>query len=119
MFQKTYNKYTNKSLYICRKKMLEITEGHYRKLAAILAEAISEADFFNGSVEMEEGDHRALLRTTLIVKRTPRRDPADRSERATDITEIIPVWWEYHLYSAEGERLTDFDWREMMKFILQ
>jgi hypothetical protein len=97
--------------------MRKISGEHYRELAEKLRETISGADFYNGSVELDDEGHSVLFRATLIIKRTPALDPADHSQNASIITDIIPVWWEYHRYDAIGERLTDFDWHELKKFL--
>ena len=31
--------------------------------------------------------------------------------------DLVPVWWEFHTFSAEGEMLNDFDFSEMKRFV--
>ncbi len=112
-----YKKYSQKAAYLCRKKMYSITDDHYLALAENLLAVISNADFYNGTVEMSDNGYNVSFRATLIIKRTPKYDPIDHTQTASVITDIIPVWWEHHLYDSTGERLTDFDWREMKNFL--
>ena len=97
--------------------MLHITDIHYRALAEKLLSAIAGATFYNGTIEISDNGYDAYFRATLIIRHTTALDPTDRSQSATVITDITPVWWEYHLYNALEEVLTDFDWREMKKFL--
>lgn len=97
--------------------MLHITDTHYRALAEKLLDAISNADFYNGTVYAEHDEYSVSFRATLIIKRTPMLDPSDHTGNAKKIVDIIPIWWEYHLCDAVGERLTDFDWHEMNNFL--
>lgn len=97
--------------------MIEITDNHYRAVAKRLLETIGKADFFNGTVVVNGADYQAQLRATLLIYHTPRRDPADLSHATTDITDIVPVWWEHHMQTADGEVLNDFCWLEFKKYL--
>lgn len=97
--------------------MHQITPEHYRILSEKLLETIAEADFYNGSITLDNGPFEAILRATLIIKRVPAHDPTDRSQSVRKIVDIVPVWWEYHLCDITGERLSDFDWREFKKYL--
>lgn len=97
--------------------MHHITYEHYQQVAEKLLEAIGEAEFFNGTITVEEPPFEVSFRATLLIRRTPALDPTDCSKNATRIVDIIPVWWEHHLYDLTGGRLTDFDWHELRKFL--
>jgi hypothetical protein len=97
--------------------MLHITDEHYRALAEKLLTAIHKADFYNGTIDICDQGFDVSFKATLIIKRSPARDPANPSENVAAITDIIPIWWEYHLYDVTGERFTDFDWYEMKNFL--
>lgn len=36
---------------------------------------------------------------------------------AEPVSDLVPVWWEFHTFSAEGEMLNDFDFSEMKRFV--
>lgn len=96
--------------------MFEISDAHYCQFAENLLDSIGTAEFFNGTLHLETTEYTAQLRVTLLIYRTPRRDPASHS--AEDIVDIVPVWWEHHLQTADGEQLSDFDWREFKKYLI-
>lgn len=98
--------------------MVAVTDSDYAVIAAKLLGSIGSADYYNGTVEHEFGEYNTVLRTTLIIYREPLLDPADASRSATRITDIVPVWWEFHLYGPGGELLTDFCWHTLRDFLL-
>ncbi len=67
---------------------------------------------------MQDDEHSVSFRATLIIIRAPDYDPADPGLTTSSITDIIPVWWEHHLYGTTGERLTDFDWHDLKKNLI-
>jgi hypothetical protein len=98
--------------------MIATTDNQYRNIARELLAAIGRAEFFNGTIECNDGEMRSELRVTLIVRREPALDPADISRGDRRITQIIPVWWEYHLWDTDGQRANDFSWRELCEFLI-
>ncbi len=95
-----------------------ITPEHYRNLAEKLLETISGADFYNGSISLDNDPFEVVFKATLIIKRTPAHNPSDPSQNARKIVDIVPVWWEHHLYDITEELLSDFDWKELKKFLI-
>lgn len=89
--------------------MITVTDSIYRALAVRLIEQIGSSDFFNGSVEHDTDEFGSRLTATLIIYRG--RDGA--------ITDIVPVWWEYHLEQCRGEAMTDFSWREFREYLAE
>ena len=51
---------------------------------------------------------------SVIVYRTRLSQPEGDAEPVSD---LVPVWWEFHTFSAEGEMLNDFDFSEMKRFV--
>ncbi len=98
--------------------MICLNDSDYRNIAARLLEAIGGGDFYNGSVEYETAEYTSVLCTTLIVYREPLFGPDDPGGEAMRITDIVPVWWEFHLYDALGERLNGFSWRELKEHLI-
>ncbi len=94
--------------------MERITPEHYRLVAHAIEQAVGSSEFFSGAIECDDGPFRVTMRLTLIIRRAPSLGPDDAAPRAT---EIIPVWWEHHLDDICGERLTDFSWHELKKYL--
>lgn len=95
--------------------MITITDNDYRNIARSLIGKIAGSDFFNGTVEYDTLQFSSHLSTTLIIYREQATDRAERPGAYPPITDIVPVWWEYHLFDQGGEQLTDFSWRQLME----
>lgn len=98
--------------------MININDNNYTAIAEKLLAAIGEGEYYNGTVDYDNGSFTAALRTTLIIYREPLLDPADPSRAATRITDIVPVWWEFHTYGESGEAPNDFSWGELKEFMI-
>ena len=83
--------------------MVNIDKQIYNEIATLLLEKIEESNFFNGTIEYNGEDFYSELTCTLIICR----------DNDNNIVSVLPVWWEYHLYTCDGEQLTDFDWNEL------
>lgn len=88
--------------------MIHIDSITYENVASSLLQQLEGKDFFNGTVEYDTDEFYSVLHCTLIVCRCPVSD---------NILSILPVWWEYNLYQAEGEELNDFSWNELNRFL--
>lgn len=98
--------------------MICITDNDYKNIASRLLEAIGGNEFYNGSLEYETAEYTSVLRTTLIVYREPLFGPDDPGGAAMRITDIVPVWWEFHLFDQFGEQLNGFSWRELKQYLI-
>ncbi len=96
--------------------MIEIRDDFYAEVASALTERIGTAEFFNGSVEIDHRDVNAVLRATLIIHR--RTVTAPDGERRP-ISDVVPVWWEFHTTGARGEELNDFSFGELKPFLTE
>lgn len=84
--------------------MIHITATHYREIAALLAEQLEGKSLFNGAIEYDTDEFYSTLHCTLILCRDAESD---------SLLSVLPVWWDYNLYQADGEVYTDFSWREL------
>ncbi len=98
--------------------MIFLDDNDYRSIAARLLESIGDGEFYNGSIEYESAEYTSVLRATLIIYREPLFGPDDPGGTAMRITDIVPVWWEFHLYDALGEQINGFSWRELKEHLI-
>lgn len=115
--------YNNNDLlraYFCKEnqRTKSMNETIYTRFAERLLAEIGDGCYFNDSIEMDVEELHCLLRATLIVYREPRRDPDDPAQSRTTITDIVPVWWEFHTTQADGPVPNDFSWRELREYLL-
>ena len=94
--------------------MYSVLPELYHEAAARLADAIDGENYFSGSLAFGFGGMQCRLTTSVIVYRTRLSQPEGDAEPVSD---LVPVWWEFHTFSAEGEMLNDFDFSEMKRFV--
>ena len=94
--------------------MLNITSEIYRLVADRLRDAVGEAEFFSGTIAVV-ADIDYTLRTTLLIYR---REASDERGSYSAIYDIVPVWWEFHSVSIDGELLNDFDFAELRRELI-
>lgn len=94
--------------------MLNITSEIYRTVANRLREAVGEAEFFSGTIAVA-ADVDYTLRATLLIYR---RTVSDESGSWRAIDHVVPVWWEFHSVTYEGEVLNDFDFAEFERELI-
>ena len=73
--------------------MITINDRMYEKIADLLLRRIEET---------------SSLVCTLIVC---------RDQENGRILSVLPVWWDFCLFQAEGEQTTDFSWNELNRFL--
>ena len=95
--------------------MYEVSHQLYLELAERLVAAIGKKEFFSGSVSCIAGDVELRLVCTLIVQRSE----SQHGERtATEITGLVPIWWECHATEGSDEIMNDFSFRELLTIAL-
>lgn len=94
--------------------MYNVSFQLYHKLAELLLEEVSECGYYNDSIEFcHEGIDCQLLLSAVIYHRIVEA-PDYRTEIISD---IVPVWWEFHTYTEDGEILNTFSFNELRTFI--
>ncbi|MFR5363056.1 hypothetical protein [Alistipes finegoldii] len=94
--------------------MYSVSPELYQEVAARLADAVDGENYFSGSLAFRFGDTACRFTASVIVYRTRLSQPEGDAEPVSD---LVPVWWEFHTFSAEGEMLNDFDFSEMKRFV--
>lgn len=94
--------------------MLNITSEIYRLFADRLRDAVGEAEFFSGTITVAT-DVDYTLRATLLIYR---RRVSDESGTWSEWCDVVPVWWEFHSVTSEGEQLNDFDFAEFRRELI-
>lgn len=94
--------------------MYVLTPELYREAAGRLLDAIGMDGYFSGSVAFTAGDIDCRLVVSVVVYRAD--DTAPDGVRRS-ITDLVPVWWEFHTVTAEGEIPNDFSFNEMKTYV--
>ncbi len=86
----------------------------YDEVAARLCDAIGSGAYFSGTIEFPHADVACRLTASLLFYR--RCEIWPEGERSC-ITDVIPVWWEFHTVMPEGEVLNDFSFSELKRWL--
>lgn len=94
--------------------MYAILSNLYHELATHLVELIEQDNYYSDTFEFEfEG---VLCRLTLSAIVYRQLQPDDGFDFCA-ITDIIPVWWEFHTFVDGDEVLNDFSFNEFREYI--
>ncbi len=94
--------------------MFQITFDIYYRLAEALKERFSTPYLYSGVIELVDSDMEIRFVSTLIpyfsIEKTDR-------EKIYELQNIVPVWWEIHTLSPDGEVLNDFDFEKLKELL--
>ncbi len=101
--------------------MINVTEEIYRQLAENLISEIKElnSDYFNGCIELDTEEYYSELKCSLIIFRETSGEKSCHQGSCSEgsyITNIIPVWWEFSIYTSQGEQNNNFSWSEFINY---
>lgn len=94
--------------------LYSVSPDLYRETAGRLAEAIGSEGYFSGSLSFPFDGLDCRLTTSVIVYRGRVSCPEGE---ANAIRDLVPVWWEFHTVGEEGERLNDFSFSELRRWL--
>lgn len=97
--------------------MYEVSSKLYFELSQRLIEALSADDYYSDSIEFEFDDVTCRLLVSAVIYSQSECLPEGREIRF--ISDIIPVWWEFHTFTEDGEVINDFSFNELRNYIKQ
>lgn len=86
----------------------------YLEAASRLLEAIGAGSYFSGSLTFPFGDTECRLTASVIVYRQCESLPEGDREVISD---LVPVWWEFHITETCGEVPNDFSFSGLKAFL--
>ncbi|WP_295935555.1 hypothetical protein [uncultured Alistipes sp.] len=86
----------------------------YLEVATRLSDAIDGGSYYSGSLVFSYGDLQCRLTTSVIVYRTRLSLPEGDADA---ISELVPVWWEFHTTGVGGEMLNDFEFSRLKHYL--
>ena len=93
---------------------ITITSAHYCHVAEKIIEQTLGRNYFSGVFEFDLGELSARMIATLMIYHRKERLPQGE---ITLISDIIPVWWEFHTLIDDEEKLNDFSFNELREYI--
>ncbi len=96
--------------------MLEISSQIYEKTAQQLCDEMGDLSYFSGTFEFVHEDTECRMVASLIIYHRQIEMPEGVQ---TLISDIVPVWWEFHTIIAGEEHVNDFDFALFKEYIIR
>lgn len=96
--------------------MLQINQLLYEQLAELLVDAIDGKEFFSDEIYIAQPQADHSFSATLMIYYKEHIYPEGARMQ---INNIVPIWWEFHSDTAQGEVLNDFDFNILKECICQ
>lgn len=96
--------------------MYTISSKVYLEVAERLSALIGNLHYYSGAFEFESDGVLYRMIMSAVIYRHKETLPEGRVVDLID--NIIPVWWEFHSTTDEGEVLNDFDFAELKEYLL-
>ena len=97
--------------------MYQISSTLYLQVLNLLAGHIDNKGYYSGSFELDFDDIRCRMTLSAVIYRSK---DIDAEYGKSSIEDIIPVWWEFHTKTANGdgeEILNDFSFNELRTYL--
>ena len=86
----------------------------YREASDRLLDAVGSKTYFSGSVAFPFVGTECRLTVSVIVYRERIVLPEGVAEAITD---LVPVWWEFHTWAESDEMVNDFSFSDLRCFV--
>lgn len=94
--------------------MYTISSKLYLQLATHLVELVEWDNYYSGSFEFYFDDVLCRMTLSAVIYR---QSQPDEGFSHCAITDMIPVWWEFHTYVDGDEVLNDLSFNELREYI--
>lgn len=96
--------------------MYEVSTDLYLEVADHLRALVADKGYFSGSFDVEFGDVECHIVLSAIIFREHLELPEGREIEV--VTDVVPVWWEFHTYINSEEHLNDFSFDYLRRFLV-
>lgn len=94
--------------------MYDISDQLYIEVAEQLLSRLGQQDYFSGVLEFEHANVLCRMVVSVVIyRRCERREEGD----VRLISDMVPVWWEFHTMLDSGEVLNDFSFNTLRKYL--
>lgn len=92
--------------------MYTISPNLYLQLATRLVELVGHRGYYSDTFEFEYGDVWCEMTLSAVVYHG-----CEDCFACADVSDMIPVWWEFHTYIDGEEVLNDMSFNELRNYI--
>lgn len=96
--------------------MLQITPDFYEYIAQTLLDQLRGQGYYSGSFEFDYASFSCRMVLSAVIYYQPNDDSVGYLGGVSD---VIPVWWEFHTIAEDGKLLNDFSFNELRVVIKQ
>lgn len=94
--------------------MYTISSKLYHHLASHLVELVGQRGYYSGSFEFELDGVWCEMTLSAVVYH---QSQPDEGYNSCAVTDMIPVWWEFHTFVDGDEVLNDMSFNELREYI--
>ena len=94
--------------------MYTILSKLYHHLASHLVELVGQRGYYSGSFEFEFDGVWCEMTLSAVVYH---QSEPDEGYNSCAVTDMIPVWWEFHTFVDGDEVLNDMSFNELREYI--
>lgn len=94
--------------------MYAISSNLYLEVATRLVELVERDNYYSDTFEFEYGDVFCRMTLSAVIYR---QSQPDEGCSICAITDMIPVWWEFHTFIDGDEVLNDFSFNKLRECI--
>lgn len=95
--------------------MYEVSNDLYLEVADHLASVADDGGYFSGSFDVVFGDVECHVILSAIIYHCTLSLPEGREVDV--ISDVVPVWWEFHTYIDGEEMLNDFSFDRLREYL--
>ena len=95
--------------------MYEVSNDLYLEVADHLASVANDGGYFSGSFDVVFGDVECHVILSAIIYHRTLSLPEGREVDV--ISDVVPVWWEFHTYIDGEEMLNDFSFDRLREYL--
>ena len=90
--------------------MYTISSKLYHHVATLLVDLVGQRGYYSGTIEFEFEELFCQMTLSAVVYH---QSQPDEGYKSCAVTDMIPVWWEFHTADDSGDRLNDFSFSEL------
>ena len=94
--------------------MYNVLPELYREVATEIIERVGHRGYYSGTFDMAWGSVECHVVLSAVIYRSEEQYPEGVVSRVSD---VVPVWWEFHTFRGGEEIINNFSFNEMREYL--
>ncbi len=94
--------------------MYDILPELYQKVLTEILDSVGDREYYSGHLEFDYEETACVMSLSAVVHQCDVRYPEGLFSCVTD---MVPVWWEFHTYINGEEVLNNFSFNELREYL--